>query len=288
MLRICLTVLIMAGSVFCTKADDAKPPIVGISISPSESSFTYGAYVIWKLTITNLTSNPIILPSFNYLASGKRFYGEAEKYVNDYILNLELNHGGNKISRKYPPAIASRMAGKYLTKELPPEGVINLELQISSYFDMTNGEYSFAVTLDTTSCKDATITKGVWVSPPVTLHIAPRLTFRARKPEESLEQYAQSRVAFFLKASTPDFDGRPLYFPEIQSTKGDVPALIELIDSPDKEVASSTLELLRWTGGYGDEGKPPASQSKAAWEEWWQKTGSKMSDSKLWERTLIQ
>jgi len=286
--RICITVLFFAGGVFCIKADDAKAPIVGVAILPSKTSFTYGAFVFMKLAITNLSSDSITLPSFNFFRSDKSHpYGEFDIYEHEHILNLELSRDGNRIPGKYCYEIDSKLAGKYPSEELPPGGLVSREFSSGNYFDMTNGEYSLVVTLDTMTCKDTAITKGVWASPPVTLHISPRLTFRAKKLLESSKQYAISRVAFFLKASTPDFNGRPLYFPEIQATKGNVPALIELIDSPDKEVASSALELLRWTG-HGDEGNPPDSKSKAAWEEWWQKTGSKIPESKIWERTSMQ
>ena len=277
------SLLLLAGA-SCGGAEQGEVAALEVSLTSSRATFIYGAFVIWRLTITNMSAKPIVLPAFRLADTNAG--RKTPSVVNGRILKVHLRQGSRTVPAKDPWWDRPGFVQGGPPRELQPGGVMHAEYLPWEFVDRLQvGEYSLSISLDTAACADPTITKGTWVAPPTTFRILPRLTFRSRQAGESMEDYAWARVGFFLKESTPERDGWPLYLNEITSTQGAVPALIELSYSSDKDAASRASALLRRIR-LGRSGPLPGS--KQAWLEWWSETGFGLKEWQLWQDAAVQ
>jgi hypothetical protein len=273
--------LLLSDGGLCASAESVKSPLLGISLAPMETPFDVGQRVECTLEITNLASTPVALPSFSFIEVGERNpYSVVPLYVEEQILRLTVKRGSNTVTIEPKWRNPSRALGQYPTEHLLPGGVIRKCFPLTvnawgpSFYARTNpADYTVNIALDT-ACKDEQITKGVWVSPPVSFRIVAFPIFRARESSESPEAYAQARVAFYLSRNQGE------YFANVASalqTQGAGAALIELMDSRDKSIAGRASELLRQIHHrLGLRNPPFLPGSKAEWLEWWRTAGSKL------------
>jgi hypothetical protein len=274
--------LLLAKTLTSLGAESAKPPALGIAITPTQTSFDVGQRANCAFEITNLTSEAIALPAFD--SPGKVEDAGATSYVKAQILKIHVRQGTNTYAMnpgwQTPPA----QPAKYRLVPLPPGHTIREYFSVTGtryppFFTLTNpGLYSVSITLDTQGFKDERIPKGIWTSAPATFRIVPYPDFRARQSGESAEAYAQARVAFYL-GRIVQHQGE--YFRNVGSvldTEGSGAALIELMDSKEPGIGGEALGLLgqihHRLGALGPQQTPA---SKADWMRWWEETGANLS-----------
>ena len=283
-----LSGLLLAKTQSCPGAEPAGPFGPVISIAPTKTSFDVGERATFRFEITNIASHTVVLPGFK--AARKIEDEKVLRYLQARLLRIEVRQGTNVLAMNsgWDSSDARADAAGYQPFPLEAGTAIQDSFSLTrntypAFFTITNpGEYTARVTLDTRSCKQESILKGVWNSPPAKFRVVPFPEFRTQAANESPEVYAQARITFYLKRIV-QHQGE--YFANVGSvlrTQGSGAVLIELMDSREGDPAVEALTLLRQIHHrLGAAGPLAMPTSKADWMAWWKETGSKIPGQEL-------
>jgi len=280
--------LFAAQGLVCGGTELEADSLLGVAVAPGKAEFEVGERGFCSFAITNRTSHPMALPSFRFL-NLKQEDAEVAFYVKRRILKIDVWQGTNAVAMKPGWQNAPEESSQYPTSWLQPTQTVGSGFSLTrnwypSFFALTNpGLYTVSLTLDTTTCKDVQIPKGVYVSRRAAFQIVPVAEFRARHPDELLGSYTQAKTTFYLKRII-NHTGE--YFPNVSQIvrcEGALAALIELTGSLDKEVATHSLALLgALHHALGRPSPPAVPGSVEEWQTWLEETGSKLTPQELW------
>jgi len=283
--RVFVLMLVIAAAPLAVLAE--QPPVI-ISGRTEKPEYEVGQRTSHGLAITNRSSKPVTLPSFQFL-NIKQADREIAFYVQQHVLEIHVTRGKDPVAVNKGWQAPAKEARPFPTVELLPGQSISAGFSLTrgwypSFFSLTEpGEYNVTVTLDTTKLADEKILKGRFSSAPVAFRIVPVVTFREKHTGESPADYAKVKVAFYLDRITQH---KGEYFPNVGNllrTPEAIPALIEILDSKDAAQARQAGVLLGHIHHRCGTSHPPVlPESKEAWRKWWETEGAKLPVSTLW------
>jgi hypothetical protein len=146
------------------------------------------------------------------------------------------------------------------------------------------GRYVLTAVLDTRGCRDENVWKGRVRMPSVSFTVRARPKFRDRRPDETDRDYAQARVTFYVKRIS---ERRGVYFANVAETletPSGVLALIQLLDSADREKTQCARDILTAIHSRADTepDERHIPQSKEDWLNWYNTEGADKSFEDLW------
>jgi hypothetical protein len=257
----------------------AQEPPIEIRVAAAQTQWEVNERTAHVLKITNRSAQPVTLPSFHFL-NVKEEHPEIAFYLKQHILKMQVVRDAKPISFDENSQARPEKPRPFPTVELRPKETVSVGFSRT----LTEpGEYTLAVTLDTTAVPGGKILKGRFTSPPARFRIVPIATLRKQGVSESARDYARARVAFYLRR-IEEHQGE--YFPNVfnmLSVRDAVPALIDALDSKDKQLAKrAELILAEIHHPAGTAHEPPLPRSKPEWLDWWRGEGAKMSVKELW------
>ena len=284
-----IAALLAAGGMACIGAGSEDDSPIGITLKPVKGEFEVGESAGFDFGITNLTSQAVTLPSFHFV---NIMMEDANVifYVREGMLKISVWQGTNKVPMNTNWLNLPVQNEPYPTVILKPTDTIHQTFTITGglvpnrFFTLTNpGLYTVSITMDTTTCKDNKIPKGVFVSPGAKFRIVSLPIFRAKRSDESPEIYAQAKVTFYLKRISQNTGEYFYNVSEIARSNEAVAALTELLGSPDKEVAGQSSVLLAqfYEPLDGRTNHPPLPKAVEEWRTWAKETGSRLTPGQL-------
>jgi hypothetical protein len=267
----------MLLSIARRSATAGEPPIE-IRVTAAQTQWEVYERTAHVLKITNRSAQPVTLPSFHFL-NEKGEQPEIAFYLREHILKMDivLDSKPNVINEERQTR--PEKPQPFPTVELPRNETVSVDF---SRRLAEPGEYTLAVTLDTTAVQGDAILKGRFTSLPARFRIVPIATFRKQGANESARDYARARTAFYLRRIE---EHKGEYFPNVAEMLGAqdaVPALIDALDSQSDQLAKRAEMILAEIHHPGSNQEPPLPRSKPEWLDWWRREGAKLSAKELW------
>lgn len=264
-----------------------KPPL-RISVSSGRPEYEAGQRVHLTLTLANVSTQVVALPSFRFM-NRKGQAPEVAFYMKKQILRIQIRHGREVVPIKKEWLAIAKSSRPFSAIDLQPGETIRVPLTLNqnwypAFYSLTTpGAYTVTVRLDTTQADAPGILKGRFTSKPATFRIIPAREFRAQEAGESQHDYTVAKVMFYL-GRIARRDGE--YFSNVHSilrVKEGVPALTEALNSEDEErahLARSILGQIHHRSRNADTIVLPEGQDE--WMEWWQTEGRQLPQNTLW------
>lgn len=269
--------LLMLLSIAWRSVSVEEPPIE-VRVSAAQNQWEVNERTAHVFKIANRSPQPVTVPSFHFL-NVKEEHPEITFYLEEHILKMEVVRDSKTISINEKPRARPRTAQPFPTVELQPKETVSVGFSLR----LTEpGEYTVTVTLDTTAVPGDKTLKGRFTSPSAGFRIVPIATFRKQGANEPTRDYARARVAFYLRR-IEEHEGE--YFPnvaEMLRLQDAVPALIDALDSKDKQFVKRAEVILAGIHHRGSNHKSFLPRSKAEWLDWWQGEGVRLSAKELW------